>query len=288
MSAAVARPAALDSSARAEVRALSAAVQHAVGQPPLSDQALTKLGDTDVRHVVMREGDRLVGYAQLAGTSVELAGDAAAVPGLLTALEPLPDGVEIWSHGKSSPTGPVLEARGYHAVRRLHQLRRPLDPLPPETALPDGVIIRPFVPGADDAAWLALNAAAFADLPDQGDWHLDDLQARQREDWFDPTGFLLADRDGDLLGFHWTKVHTAELGEVYVLGIHPAAQGMRLGSALLQRGLAYLAGRGCAEVLLYVDDANTAALRLYESAGFTRYDLDVLWGRTGISASDMS
>jgi mycothiol synthase len=106
---------------------------------------------------------------------------------------------------------------------------------------------------------------------------MSDIKAREREEWFDPAGFLLAQRGTELLGFHWTKIHTPTLGEVYVLGISPAAQGMRLGSILLQRGLAHLAARGCTEVLLYVDDANAAALRLYERAGFTRYDEDVLW-----------
>jgi mycothiol synthase len=52
---------------------------------------------------------------------------------------------------------------------------------------------------------------------------------------------------------------------------------MRLGAVLLQRGLAYLAGRGAREVLLYVDDSNAAAMRLYERAGFHRHDVDVQW-----------
>jgi mycothiol synthase len=95
------------------------------------------------------------------------------------------------------------------------------------------------------------------------------------EPWFDPADFLLADRDGELLGFHWTKVHSAELGEVYVLGISPAAQGLGLGRALLVRGLRHLAERGCTEVLLYVDGDNAGARRLYEQSGFCEHDRDV-------------
>jgi ribosomal protein S18 acetylase RimI-like enzyme len=48
---------------------------------------------------------------------------------------------------------------------------------------------------------------------------------------------------------------------------------------LLQRGLAHLAARGCTTVLLYVDDANAGALRLYERTGFEEADRDVLWTR---------
>jgi mycothiol synthase len=260
------------------VRTLAADVQQSDGQPPLSDQALTQLSSTSVRHALAFDGDRLAGYAQLAGSSLELAGDAQAIDALLSEIDP-GDDVRIWSHGTRSPLGGVLERRGYRPVRRLHQLRRPLRDLPPDDQLPEGVLIRPFVTGVDEPAWLALNAAAFAALPDQAGQTIDDIRAREREDWFDPAGFLLAQRGTDLLGFHWTKIHTPQLGEVYVLGVSPAAQGMRLGSILLQRGLSYLAAHGCTEVLLYVDDSNTAALRLYERAGFTRFDEDVLWGR---------
>jgi mycothiol synthase len=97
------------------------------------------------------------------------------------------------------------------------------------------------------------------------------------EPWFDPSGFLLADRAGELLGFHWTKVHGDGLGEVYVLGVAPSAQGLGLGDSLLVRGLRHLADRGCPAVLLYVDGDNPAALRLYGKVGFRSFDLDVQW-----------
>ena len=93
------------------------------------------------------------------------------------------------------------------------------------------------------------------------------------------TGFLLADRDDTLLGFHWTKIHPDGAGEVYVLGISPQAQGLGLGHTLLTRGLRLLAERGAPVVLLYVDGDNTAARRLYERAGFVEHDLDVQWRR---------
>jgi mycothiol synthase len=267
----------LDPDVRREVRALAEATQQQVGQPPLSDQALTHLSATGARHLLVHDGGRLTGYAQLYDTSLEIAGDTHAVSALLHALEPLPPGTQTWSHGTRSPLRAALERHGYRPVRKLHQLRRPLQPLPAEQPLPPGVVVRSFVPGTDEQAWLAVNAAAFARFADQGSWTSADLLAREREPWFDPDGFLLADRDGTLLGFHWTKVHTADLGEVYILGISPDAQGLGLGAALLQRGLAYLAGRGCATVLLYVDEDNAGAMHLYERSGFRRYDLDILW-----------
>jgi mycothiol synthase len=151
-------------------------------------------------------------------------------------------------------------------------------------------VVRPFRPGVDEQAWLAVNAAAFAHHPEQGAMTRRDLELREAEGWFDPAGFLLAWRvaaDGSetLLGSHWTKVHPAgeagdePVGEVYVLGIAPAAQGLRLGRALTDLGLAHLSSRGLAEVLLYVEEDNTAAVSLYEKTGFARYAVDVQWHR---------
>ena len=263
-----------------DVLALTAAIEAEDGAPPLSDQALAQLASDAVTHLVALDGDRLTGYAQLDGDSLEIAAATEDVPALLAAAHHRP--LLVWSHGRRSRLRAPLEQAGFVRERELHQLRRPLDdahPLPPEPPLAEAVTVRTFVPGADDASWLALNAAAFAAHPEQGGWDEADLRARQAQSWFDPAGFLLAERGGVLLGFHWTKVHGDGLGEVYVLGVSPDAQGLGLGRALLVRGLHHLAGRSCPAVLLYVDGDNAAARHLYERDGFVTYDLDVQWRR---------
>ena len=55
----------------------------------------------------------------------------------------------------------------------------------PDYPLPEGVQVRSFNP-QDAAAWLELNAVAFADLPDQGHGPPDDLAERLKQPWFDP------------------------------------------------------------------------------------------------------
>ncbi len=267
-----------DEPGAATIRALCAAVEAADGAPPLSDQALTHLTSGAVTHVRVHDGARLLGYAQRDGDSLEVVGEPGALDGLLGAA--LAPGVRVWSHGRRSRLTPAFEQRGLTRVRELYQLRRPLDaahPLPADPAPAEGVTVRAFRPGADDAAWLAVNAAAFAAHPEQGRWSAADLRARIAADWFDPAGFLLAERDGTLLGFHWTKIHPDGAGEVYVLGIAPDAQGLGLGRLLLAAGLRHLAGRDCPYVLLYVDGDNPGAIGLYERAGFDEYDLDVQW-----------
>jgi mycothiol synthase len=67
------------------------------------------------------------------------------------------------------------------------------------------------------------------------------------------------------------------VGEVHVLGIDPGAQGMSLGRALTDLGLAHLRGRGLGQVMLYVEEDNAAAVRRYESRGFRRFPVDVSW-----------
>jgi mycothiol synthase len=160
----------------------------------------------------------------------------------------------------------------------------PLALVPPdEPALPAGVTIRTFRPGADEEAWLAVNRRAFAHHPEQGSWTLADLRLRESEAWFDPAGFFLAERDGRLAGFHWTKVHPdggdggGPIGEVYVLGVDPGQQGGGLGRGLTLAGLVHLRRLGLADVMLYVDESNTAAVRMYTALGFTLWSTDAMY-----------
>ncbi|HTF39040.1 MAG TPA: GNAT family N-acetyltransferase, partial [Propionibacteriaceae bacterium] len=60
---------------------------------------------------------------------------------------------------------------------------------------------------------------------------------RMAEPWFDPAGFIVATIEDTMFGFHWTKQHQDQLGEVYVLGVAPSAAGRGLGKALLLTGL---------------------------------------------------
>ncbi len=177
-------------------------------------------------------------------------------------------GLRAWSHADHPGAARLAATHGFDRVRELWVMRRPAATPLPDVAAPEGVAIRGYRPG-DDQELLRVNAAAFADHPEQGAMDATNLAERMAEPWFDPAGLLVAEEgDGSLLGFHWTKQHSPELGEVYVVAIAPEAQGRGLGRVLTLAGLQHLAGLGVAEVLLYVESDNRPAIALYSRLGF--------------------
>jgi mycothiol synthase len=319
-----------------ELHGLVAEATAADGVAPLSEHALLHLhatAGTHGRHLVLREPPASGRLLAVAHVDVGSDGEPAAAEvvvrpdqrrrglgsTLLTSLEELTEGgpLHVWAHGDLPAAQALAATRGYRPVRELWQMSRSLaDPLP-SAPVPAGFTLRPFRPGEDDDAWLAVNAAAFAHHPEQGAWVTTDLTQRMAEPWFDPAGFLLLEDDatGDLAGFHWTKVHpdasaatdtatgtageggavtdavkgtpgTGEgtgtgtgTGEVYVVGVAPGYQGRGLAKPLTLAGLHHLRERGLSRVILYVDGDNTAAVRTYSGLGFTRAALDVQYAR---------
>ena len=107
--------------------------------------------------------------------------------------------------------------------------------------------------------------------PEQGAWLLCDREERIDEPWFDPSGFLLLEIDGRLAASCWTKVHELHpdrFGEIYVISVHPDFQGRDLGRIMVTQGLASLRKKGVSSAVLFVDQSNTIASKLYESLGF--------------------
>jgi mycothiol synthase len=241
------------------------------------------------QHVLVSEGEQLVGYAQLESGIEWSAGQLMVSPdhrrrGIGTLLlqrlivessSPL----RVWAMGDSPAARALATAAGMTAQRELLIMERRLDEDLPEPVVPPGVVIRTFVPGQNEREWLRVNAAAFAHHPEQALIDGDDLADRMAEPWFDPKGFFVATIDDTMVGFHWTKQHQDQLGEVYVLGIEPSAAGRGLGKALLLTGLRWLQQRGNTRVELYVESDHRAAIGLYLSYGFATVSRDVMYAQ---------
>jgi mycothiol synthase len=299
---------------------LVAAATEEDGVGPLSEHVMLHLrygGDPRARNLLLVSQGELSGYAHLDPTDpVEgPSGELVIHPRrrrqglglrLVRALVAEASGrpLRLWAHGDLPAAGRLAAAAGFERARALWQMRRSLQARIGRPQLADGVTLRTFVVGQDEDEWTRLNSRAFARHPEQGAWTREDLDLREREPWFDPDGFFLAERDGKLIGFHWTKIHGPgdglpdhgpadhgpaahphePIGEVYVVGVDPDARGLGLGRALTLVGLRYLRSRGLFQVMLYVDESNTPAIGLYESLGFTHWDTDVMYSSSATSA----
>ena len=223
--------------------------------------------DGDLLHLVVAPGARELGVGRALAERAVIGSDHAW---------------QAWSHGDHPGAAALAAALGFERTRALWVMRRSLAGFDTGLEAPAGYELRSFRPG-DEQEVVRVNAAAFAHHPEQGRMDLAELAERMAEPWFDPAGLLVADDGGQLLGFHWTKRHSATLGEVYVVGIDPTAQGRGVGRTLVTAGLEHLRSGGADEVLLYVESDNVPAVRLYEGLGFTHASADthVMYTRGG-------
>ncbi len=290
--------AALTTSEQRQVRELVTAATEFDGVAPVGEQVLRELPHDRTDHLVVTAGaaGEVIGYLNLTPPRDGNAGMAELVvhpdarrrgtgAALVRAAVAKTGGRNrFWAHGTLEAARATAASVGLVAVRELLQMRRSLEDGPEPVSAPPGVRIRTYAGPSDDAELLRVNNAAFATHPEQGGWTEADLAERRDEPWFDPSGLFLAfGETGGLLGFHWTKVHLDRpgLGEVYVVGVDPSAQGRGLGQALTAVGVASLAQRlgrfPEPTVLLYVEADNTAAVRTYRGLGFTTYSIDTAY-----------
>jgi mycothiol synthase len=285
-----------DAHRRAAVRLLLDRCELVDGRPPLGDHALVAVtnGQPDLCAIaVVDASSQPVGYAQATASdrrpptwTIDIAIDPdhrddhgsvlEATLGAVLAQVDARGGqaVQWWCHEPTDVQSSIAEHHGLLPTRQLLQMHLDVE----EITDPPAFTTRSFVQGVDDAALLEVNNLAFEHHPDQGSWTLESLTGRFESDWFDPVGLLIHDdADGTIIGFCWTKIHRSvshnagfsATGEIYVVAVRPDAGGRGLGRALTHAGVASLRDRGVGQVMLFVDSANAAALRVYSGLGFT-------------------
>lgn len=281
----------------AEARALLDGIAAADGVEPFGEAFVRGLSDASAGHghVRLLDDATLVGVAAFAPDAAEL----AVAPGsrrrgggglLLRAVdERTPEPVPVWAHGDVPGAAALAAESGRRVVRELLQMTAGEDVVAglAEEDAPEGVRLEDLTAArarmgdaAIDAEWLRVNNDAFDWHPEQGGWDSSQLSRARDVGWFDPAGVLFAvdDDTGEVLGFHWTKRHGDDVGEVYVIGLASAARGRGLGGWLTRAGMRHLRDGGARRVILYVEGDNEPAVRTYEKIGFGVSRRDVMYG----------
>lgn len=295
----------LDQSQQSQVLSLISAAADLDGIPPVAEHVLLHLrhgGDKSDSHFIAEQNGKIIGYAhldltdQVEGPSAEVVvhpnfrGKGVGTSLIKELLNTAGNTLRLWSHGDLPGAKNIALGSGFIRTRTVIQMRRSLvDPIP---ELDNSIPIRSFLVGIDNPEWISLNNAAFSNHPEQSNWNERDLQIRFNEDWFDPTGFLVAEIDGQMCGFCWTKIHGGHshkhsdnepmhdhdpIGEIYIMGVNPKFQGRGIGRQVTIAGLRHLRYQGIFSAMLYVDASNSGAISLYTSLGFTEWGRDVLY-----------
>lgn len=291
--------------AQAAREILAAATAHD-GQSPVSDQAFLAVTQGKRTLALFSEAETAVAFGIVGEGEVDLVVapaargrgiGTAALAELVARSDATGGGLLAWAHGTNPAAEALLARAGFTPQRSLYRME--LDPrelrsahtAPPAVPLPAGFTLRNFDAGRDAAAWVAVNAAAFATHPEQGRITVDDFALMRQEPWFNAADLFLLETPSALAGYTWVKTvrggeasagegKTADAAadqgaagqlaaELYAIGIDPAFSGQGLGKALLEVTLARMAELRPTQVELYVDGENERAVGMYERAGFT-------------------
>ncbi|WKD61933.1 Mycothiol acetyltransferase [Corynebacterium ciconiae DSM 44920] len=280
---------------RSSTESLLAAVHDEDGVEALSEHFVRGIHDATLHHThwLALDGESAAGVLAVAEDSAELAvHPACRRRHVATHLLDHADVPAVWAHG-DLPAAQALARRRHASVSRellvmgidgeeLTAYVRRSSTTPPveELELVDySTACQRWGEQTVQRGWLEANNSAFSWHPEQGGWDLARLQAGMDTEWFDPAGVLLyMHRDtGEVAGFHWTKSHNAEQGEIYVVGVADHWRGKGLGAPLIAAGVAHLVAADHSSVILYVEADNAPAVKAYEQAGFRTIERHVVY-----------
>ena len=211
-------------------------------------------------------------------------------------IDQAPPGTRVslnnWTVGVNEAAGQLLRQEGYTLIRHSWRMEIELDKTPLVPVLPEGVIIRTFVPGQDEFAVYRADQEAFQDhwghMPiDFGLWG----HWTFKREGFDPTLWFLAVAGDEIAGLSLCK-YEMNVGWVDTLAVLRPWRRKGLGMALLRHSFAEFYQRGTHKIGLGVDAQNlTGATRLYERAGMyvaRQYDAYEKELRAGVELSTQS
>jgi GNAT superfamily N-acetyltransferase len=121
----------------------------------------------------------------------------------------------------------------------------------------------------DEAAKAAWRHLAPADRLDAQEPPFAQWDARLRA-LPDGDTVLVADADGEVVGFIWVRAHTdgPGTGEVATFYSRPSVWGSGVGRALMDAGVQALRDTGCRDATLWTEERNHRPRRVYEAYGW--------------------
>jgi mycothiol synthase len=206
------------------------------------------------------------------------------------AIANVPAGRSLVVHQKRPSTDEaardLLTSHGYQVVRYYYRMAVDLTAPPPQPAVPEGIVIRPFVRDDEGRALIAALQEAFRE-----NWgYVDRPLELEYERWMhlldrddDPNTarhWLVAVDEPEIAGLALSRLQEGqdlETAWIYIVGVRPAWRRRGIALALLQQSFWALHQRGKRRAALEVDaQSPTGATRLYERAGMhveRRHDL---------------
>ena len=192
-------------------------------------------------------------------------------------------------HHTNSRLRSFMDAAGYKQIRIFNELKYRPAPAYLEgdyRPLPEGVTLRPFVSGSDEAALAIVQNAAFEgsfgfapNTPEQIAGYVEMRGA--------PGDILIAeDSSGGVIGYIWTSVTESNddsgemTGMIEMTGVLPSQRGRGVGSAVIAAGLRHLRERGAGVIDLEVDGENLSARRIYKDQGFKKIGEQYWYGKS--------
>ena len=170
----------------------------------------------------------------------------------------------------------LLSAQGYQVARHNLRMMIELDGPPPQPAVPEGLTIRPFVRGQEEAALLLAIREEFRDHWGHVEMPWDDdcrewMHFMETSPTCDPSLFFVAVDGDEIAGTALGQTAWAEdpeAGWIYALGVRRPWRRRGVALALLQQCFAAFHERGKRRAKLGVDAQSlTGATRLYQKAG---------------------
>lgn len=178
------------------------------------------------------------------------------------ALTLVPSGsqMSVWSRRRSLDD--ALARSGFTSVRSLAFMVVDLPLL-----MRNEILVEHFGEGSEERL-LSINRETFGEHREAGGLDDSELASLMSEPWFDGDGVLFHQIDGMDAGFCWTKMHENGDGEIYRIGVDQRFQGRGLGKAMVAAGYQHLVEKhGVNRGTLWVDESNSAAVKMYEGLG---------------------